>query len=131
MKETPSEIIAAARALLAELRRNEINPGSRYVRSLGFVVYYLREPPLKEFMARLEKALKTETPGRLDSHQALNRMVSCPHCGKPINAAAMLGSISTPAKARAARENAKKGGWPKGKPRKPKRVARRSNAPHE
>jgi len=23
--------------------------------------------------------------------------VNCPHCGKPINAAAMLGSISTPA----------------------------------
>ena len=29
----------------------------------------------------------------------------------------MLGSISTPAKARAARENAKLGGWPKGKKR--------------
>lgn len=53
----------------------------------------------------------------------------CPHCGKPINAAAMLGSISTPAKAQAARENAKLGGWPKGKKRgKRKRVARRRNA---
>lgn len=35
------------------------------------------------------------------------------------NAAAALGSISTPAKAKAARENAKKGGWPKGRKRKP------------
>ena len=40
----------------------------------------------------------------------------------------MLGSISTPAKAEAARENAKLGGWPKGKKRgKRKRVARRRN----
>ena len=55
--------------------------------------------------------------------------MNCPHCGKPINAAAMLGSISTPAKAQAARENAKLGGWPKGKKRgKRKRVARRRNA---
>lgn len=54
--------------------------------------------------------------------------MNCPHCGKPINPAAMLGSISSPAKAEAARENAKLGGWPKGKKRgKPKRVARRRN----
>ena len=38
------------------------------------------------------------------------------------------GKATSEAKASAARENAKKGGWPKGKPRKPKRVARRSNA---
>jgi len=62
--------------------------------------------------------------------------MNCPHCGKPINPAAMLGSISTPAKAKAARENAKLGGWPKGKKRgKRKRIARRRNdkvsdAPH-
>jgi hypothetical protein len=37
------------------------------------------------------------------------------------------GKATSEAKATAARENAKKGGWPKGKPRKPKRVARRSN----
>jgi hypothetical protein len=55
--------------------------------------------------------------------------MNCPHCGKPINAAAMLGSISTPAKAKAARANAKLGGWPKGKKRgKRKRVARRPNS---
>ncbi len=55
--------------------------------------------------------------------------MNCPHCGKPINPAAMLGSISTPAKAEAARENAKLGGWPKGKKRgKRKRVARRRNS---
>lgn len=54
--------------------------------------------------------------------------MNCPHCGKPINAAAMLGSISTPAKAQAARKNAKLGGWPKGKKRgKRRRVARRRN----
>lgn len=36
----------------------------------------------------------------------------------------MLGSISTPEKSQAARENAKRGGWPKGKKRgKRKRVA--------
>ena len=52
--------------------------------------------------------------------------MKCPHCGKPINPAAMLGSISTPAKAEAARENAKLGGWPKGKKRgKRKLVTRR------
>lgn len=55
--------------------------------------------------------------------------MNCPHCGKPINPAAMLGSISSPAKAEAARENAKLGGWPKGKKRgKRKRIARRRNA---
>lgn len=32
--------------------------------------------------------------------------------------AARAGRASTPAKARAARQNAKKGGWPKGRPRK-------------
>ena len=54
--------------------------------------------------------------------------MKCPHCGHEINPAAMLGSISTPAKAQAARENAKLGGWPKGKKRgKRKRVARRRN----
>lgn len=31
------------------------------------------------------------------------------------------GKASSEAKAQAARENAKKGGWPKGKPRKPKK----------
>lgn len=47
--------------------------------------------------------------------------MNCPHCGKPVNPAAMLGSISTPAKARAARENAKLGGWQKGKKRGPRK----------
>ena len=54
--------------------------------------------------------------------------MKCPKCGTEINPAAMLGSISSPAKAEAARENAKLGGWLKGKKRgKRKRVARRSN----
>lgn len=35
-------------------------------------------------------------------------------------AAAALGRIKTEKKAKASRENGKKGGWPKGKPRKPK-----------
>lgn len=43
--------------------------------------------------------------------------MNCPHCGKPINPAAMLGSISSPSKTKAARRNAKRGGWPKGKKR--------------
>ena len=38
------------------------------------------------------------------------------------------GKATSEAKTTAARENAKKGGWPKGKPRKPKRKLRRSNA---
>ena len=58
--------------------------------------------------------------------------MNCPHCGKPINVGALLGSVSTPKKAKAARENAKLGGWPKGKKRgKRKRVARRRNAAGE
>lgn len=50
--------------------------------------------------------------------RTVGKTMKCPHCGKPINPAAMLGSISSPAKAEAARENAKLGGWPKGKKRK-------------
>jgi len=55
-------------------------------------------------------------------------MCKCPHCGGLINPAALLGAMSSPAKAAASRENAKLGGWPKGKKRgKKKRVARRQN----
>jgi hypothetical protein len=43
--------------------------------------------------------------------------MNCPHCGNEISPAAMLGSISTKAKTRAARANGKFGGWPKGKKR--------------
>lgn len=47
---------------------------------------------------------------------------------KAAQALGRLGGLAkSAAKTAAARENAKKGGWPKGKPRKPKRVARRSN----
>lgn len=45
------------------------------------------------------------------------KTAKCPHCGGEINPAALLGSMSSPAKARAARANAKLGGWPKGKKR--------------
>jgi|TARA_R110002126_G_scaffold163568_1_gene311430 hypothetical protein len=41
--------------------------------------------------------------------------MNCPHCHKPINAAALLGSIKTPRKAQSARINGKKGGRPKKK----------------
>lgn len=43
--------------------------------------------------------------------------MNCPHCGKEINVGALLGSAKSEAKTKAARENAKKGGWPKGKKR--------------
>ena len=47
-------------------------------------------------------------------------MIKCPKCGYNIGPviASHAGRTSTPAKAKAARENAKKGGWPKGRPRK-------------
>lgn len=53
--------------------------------------------------------------------------MNCPHCGKEINVGTLLGSVSTPEKARAARENAKLGGWPKGRKRKKAREARTQN----
>jgi hypothetical protein len=37
----------------------------------------------------------------------------CPHCGKRINPASLLGSISTKRKAQASRKNGKLGGRPK------------------
>ena len=48
--------------------------------------------------------------------------MKCPHCNREINVGTLLGSVSTPKKAKAARENAKLGGWPKGKKRKKKLV---------
>jgi hypothetical protein len=43
--------------------------------------------------------------------------MKCPHCGNEINVGALIGSVKSKAKTRAARENAKLGGWPKGKKR--------------
>lgn len=40
-------------------------------------------------------------------------MEKCPHCGKSICAASLLGSKKSHAKSEAARENGKKGGRPK------------------
>ncbi len=53
--------------------------------------------------------------------------MNCPHCGKEINVGALIGSVSTPAKARSSRANGKLGGRPK----KPKRIARRRNDPDQ
>ena len=47
--------------------------------------------------------------------------MKCPHCGNEINVGKLIGSLggqaTSRAKARAARKNAKLGGWPKGKKR--------------
>ena len=43
--------------------------------------------------------------------------MKCPHCGNEINIGSLLGSVTSKAKARASRKNAKLGGWPKGKKR--------------
>jgi hypothetical protein len=43
--------------------------------------------------------------------------MKCPHCGNEINIGSLLGSTTSKAKARAARRNAKLGGWPKGRKR--------------
>jgi uncharacterized Zn finger protein (UPF0148 family) len=49
---------------------------------------------------------------------------ACPDCGRPLVAicphcrAVAAGKGTSPAKAAAARRNAKRGGWPKGRPRK-------------
>jgi hypothetical protein len=47
-------------------------------------------------------------------------MIKCPKCGYNIGPviASHAGKSSSLAKTRAARQNAKKGGWPKGRPRK-------------
>jgi hypothetical protein len=46
--------------------------------------------------------------------------LKCPNCGADIGSyvAAHAGRATSKAKAAAARRNAKKGGWPKGRPRK-------------
>ena len=47
---------------------------------------------------------------------------------KAAQALGRLGGLAkSAAKTAAVRENAKKGGWPKGRPRNPKRITRRSN----
>jgi len=49
--------------------------------------------------------------------------LKCPKCGADIGSvlAAHAGRATSRAKAAAARRNAKKGGWPKGRPRKKKK----------
>lgn len=54
--------------------------------------------------------------------------MKCPHCGKEINVGSLIGSVKSKAKAEAARENAKLGGWPKGKKRGPRKPPEDSNA---
>jgi hypothetical protein len=50
----------------------------------------------------------------------MSKKLRCPKCGADIGSvfAAHAGRATSKAKAEAARRNAKKGGWPKGKPRK-------------
>ena len=58
-------------------------------------------------------------------------MIKCPKCGYNIGPviASRAGRASSPAKAQAARENARKGGWPKGKPRKASKAQARRKRP--
>jgi len=51
--------------------------------------------------------------------------LKCPKCGADIGSviAAHAGRGKSAAKAAAARRNAKKGGWPKGRPRKRKKAS--------
>jgi hypothetical protein len=53
--------------------------------------------------------------------------LKCPRCGYNIGPvlAARAGRARSKAKAAAARRNAKKGGWPKGRPRKMKKHQKR------
>jgi hypothetical protein len=43
--------------------------------------------------------------------------MKCPHCGNEINIGSLLGRTTSKRKARAAKRNAKLGGWPKGRKR--------------
>lgn len=42
--------------------------------------------------------------------------MNCPHCGKSINVGALIGSVKSRAKTKAARLNGKKGGRPRKEP---------------
>lgn len=52
-----------------------------------------------------------------DAAQTDPRDPKCPKCGTTLNPAALLGSMTSKAKASASRANGKLGGWPKGKKR--------------
>lgn len=55
--------------------------------------------------------------------------MKCPICNATgVTAGHILGHSTSDAKARAARENAKRGGWPKGRKRKKARRARMPNS---
>lgn len=49
-------------------------------------------------------------------------IVKCPHCGKDLPLASLMGqaggSKTSEKKTKSSKENAKKGGWPKGRSRK-------------
>lgn len=58
-------------------------------------------------------------------------ITTCPHCGlsHDVNVGRLLSSVRTPRKAAASRKNGAKGGWPKGRPRKPISTASHPSAP--
>src|SRR4051812_35459443 len=61
-----------------------------------------------------------DQPRRIGDSALDMSKLKCPNCGADIGSvlAAHAGSATSKAKAAAARQNAKKGGWPKGRPRK-------------
>jgi len=59
--------------------------------------------------------------------------MECPHCGHELTPdevkrlwASLGGSVKSEARARASVENGKKGGWPKGRPRGPRKAKEES-----
>ncbi len=54
-----------------------------------------------------------ETRDTITSEERMAQFATCPHCGARINAGALLGASTSPAKAEAARRNGRLGGRPK------------------
>ncbi len=54
-----------------------------------------------------------ETRDTITSEERMAQFATCPYCGARINAGALLGASTSPAKAEAARRNGRLGGRPK------------------